>query len=99
MEAGQVKCGGRRDLTANRRHRISANMKVRTSVALSKELLAAVDQHTGGAHRRSALIERALRSYLRVESSRDRTDLAIINRRARRLNAEAEDVLSFQVLP
>jgi len=40
-----------------------------------------------------------VRSYLTVLSASDRKDLEIINRRAKRLNEEAEDVLSYQVLP
>jgi hypothetical protein len=50
---------------------------------------------------RSAVLERAARSYLdRVEQeARDKKDLAIINRAADRLNREARDVLSFQRLP
>ena len=40
-----------------------------------------------------------MRSYLTVLSASDRKDLVIINRRAKRLNEEAEDVLSYQVVP
>jgi hypothetical protein len=34
-----------------------------------------------------------------VRPKRHGNDLAIINRRARRLNEEAEDVLTYQVIP
>jgi len=73
-------------------------MKVRTSVALSKSVLAALDRRAGGPRRRSALIERAVRSYLSVDAPQ-RADLTTINRHAKRLNEEAEDVLSYQVIP
>jgi hypothetical protein len=59
----------------------------------------AIDRQAGGRGHRSAFIESAVRSYLMVVSASDRKDLGIINRRAKRLNEEAEDVLSYQVLP
>jgi metal-responsive CopG/Arc/MetJ family transcriptional regulator len=75
------------------------SVKVKTSVALSREVVTAIDRQAGGRGRRSAFIEKAVRSYLTVVSGRHREDLGIINRRAKRLNQEAEDVLSYQVLP
>ena len=50
---------------------------------------------------RSAFLERAALIYLaRLEQSRrDRRDIAIINRHARRLNREAKDALEYQMLP
>ena len=74
-------------------------VKVKTSVALSRDVLAAIDRRAGGRGRRSALIESAVRSYLRGETAKDRHDLDIINRRAKRLNKEAEDVLGYQAIP
>jgi len=74
-------------------------MKVKTSVAFSRDLLTAIDRYAGGRSRRSAFIERAVRSYLSFQPNGSRRDLAIINRRARRLNEEAEDVLGYQVIP
>jgi metal-responsive CopG/Arc/MetJ family transcriptional regulator len=73
-------------------------MKVRTSVTLSEDVVAAVDDLAGKSGNRSEVIETALRSYL-AQMNRDkqnRRDLGIINRRAVRLNREAEDVLAFQ---
>ena len=40
-----------------------------------------------------------MRSYLTVLPAGDRKDFGIINRWAKRLNEEAEDVLSYQVVP
>jgi len=46
------------------------------------------------------LVEAALRAYLLRLRKRDSSrDLEIINAHAQELNEEAEDVLSYQVLP
>lgn len=75
------------------------SMKVKTSVTLSGELLDAVNKHMDGYRSRSEFLETALKTFLaqlaRVEA--DRRDIEIINRRADALNAEAEDVLAYQV--
>jgi metal-responsive CopG/Arc/MetJ family transcriptional regulator len=73
-------------------------MKVKTSITLSEEVVAAVDQLAGASRNRSGVIETALRRYLAQvkRDEQDRRDLEIINRRADRLNREAEDVLAFQ---
>ena len=73
-------------------------MKVKTSITLSEDIVAAVDQLAGESGNRSEVIETVLRSYL-AQQQRDeqnRRDLEIINRRHVRLNKEAEDVLAFQ---
>ena len=73
-------------------------MKVKTSITLSEDIVAAVDQLAGESGNRSEVIETVLRSYL-AQQKRDeqnRRDLEIINRRHVRLNKEAEDVLAFQ---
>jgi metal-responsive CopG/Arc/MetJ family transcriptional regulator len=74
------------------------DMKVKTSVSLSQELLDAIDVQVGQGTRRSAFIEDAAWSYLRARERerRDVNDLAIINANAERLNAEARDALDFQ---
>jgi hypothetical protein len=50
---------------------------------------------------RSAFLERAALFYLaRLEQSRrDRGDIAIVNRHARRLNRGAQETLEYQMLP
>lgn len=76
-------------------------MKVKTSVILSDDLLKAIDECSGPHMNRSEFIEKALRNYISQET-RDRQnakDLEIINRKADRLNDEAADVLTYQVLP
>ncbi len=73
-------------------------MKVKTSITLSEDIVAAVDQLAGEPRNRSEVIETALRSYF-AQQQRDeqnRRDLEIINRRHARLNKEAEEVLAFQ---
>lgn len=77
-------------------------MKIKTSITLSEDLLVAVDALVEpGESSRSAVIETAIRAFLRerdreAQAERDR---AILNDVADRLNAEALDVLEYQVEP
>ena len=73
-------------------------MKEKTSITLSKDLLARVDRLAGPKQSRSAFIERVLRKYLQ---DRRRTriharDLELLNQAADRLNREADEVLEYQ---
>ena len=74
-------------------------MKIKTSVTLSEELIRQIDALSSQYGTRSALIERAVRDFLATEAQRQREarDLEILNRRAEALNAEAADVLSYQI--
>ena len=76
-------------------------MKVKTSVTLTADLLEAIDQQAGPRRNRSDFIEKAVRAYISqaVRDAQNAKDLEIINRRAQRLNEEAADVLSYQVVP
>jgi len=76
-------------------------MKVKTSVTLTADLLEAIDQQAGPRRNRSDFIEKAVRAYISqaVRDAQNAKDLEIINRRAKRLNEEAADVLSYQVVP
>lgn len=76
-------------------------MKAKTSVTLSKDLLIAIDRLAGSKSSRSAVIEQAVRSYLK---ERERAfiyahDLEILKRAADRLNAQAEETLEYQADP
>jgi metal-responsive CopG/Arc/MetJ family transcriptional regulator len=73
-------------------------MKEKTSITLSRDLLAQVDRLAGSKHSRSAFIERVLRRYIRERrrAALHSRDLARINRAAERLNREAADVLEYQ---
>jgi Arc/MetJ-type ribon-helix-helix transcriptional regulator len=73
-------------------------MKVKTSITLSGEVLRLIDAHQTEFRSRSAFLERAAREMLAqlARTEADRRDLRIIDRRADALNAEAEDVLSYQ---
>jgi len=73
-------------------------MKEKTSITLSKDVLASVDRLAGSRHSRSAFIERVLRKYLRerARNAAHARDLARINNAASKLNAEAMDVLTYQ---
>ena len=74
-------------------------MKIKTSITLSEEVLRAIDQISGESKNRSAFIELAIRDYLkkRAKKLRDDRDLEILNQNYKRLNREAEDVLSYQI--
>jgi metal-responsive CopG/Arc/MetJ family transcriptional regulator len=74
-------------------------MKVKTSITLSAELIRQIDALVSHYGTRSALIEQAVREFLAAQAKRTREaqDLEILNRRAEALNAEAADVLSYQV--
>ncbi len=71
-------------------------MRIKTSVTLDKEVLGQIDAL---APNRSAFIEEVLKSHFKKlkKAERDARDLEIINRNADRLNAEAMDVLSYQI--
>lgn len=74
-------------------------MKVKISITLSDAVLAAIDKHASEFGSRSEFLETAAREYLAqlARSKADKRDLEILNRRARSLNAEAEDVLRYQI--
>ena len=76
-------------------------MKVKTSITLSEDLLKAIDEQSGTQKNRSEFIENALRNYIgqMIRSRQNAKDLEIINSQADRLNDEAADVLSYQVIP
>ena len=76
-----------------------SSMKIKTSITLSDEVLKAIDLHIGEYKRRSEFLETAARKFI-VQLARkeaEQRDLEIINRRADSLNAEAKDVLNYQV--
>ncbi len=72
-------------------------MKEKTSITLSKEVLAAIDR-LAGSKSRSAFIEAVLAQYLRkrARAQIEARDLELINRAANELNAEVEDILRYQ---
>ena len=74
-------------------------MKIKTSVTLSRDVIALIDQHAEGENNRSAFIELAVRTYLQIlqRKKRDQADLRTINRLSEKLNKEAEDVLGYQL--
>jgi len=73
-------------------------MKEKTSITLSPDVLAKVDQLAGSRLSRSAVIEEVLRGFFRERSRRKlhARDLERINAAAVRLNAEAVEVLEYQ---
>ena len=76
-------------------------MKLKTSITISEDILAAIDKRSGQFKNRSDFIETAIRAYIErlLRMEQDARDLAIINRQADRLNQEAVDVLAYQIIP
>ena len=74
-------------------------MKVKTSVTLSEDVVAAIDRATPQGGSRSETIERLLKNAFADAERRERDlrDLELINANADALNEEAEDVLTYQV--
>jgi metal-responsive CopG/Arc/MetJ family transcriptional regulator len=73
-------------------------MKEKTSITLSKEVLAGIDRVAGSKQSRSAFIEGVLARYLkaRLREQREARDFDRINCNAERLNRDAEDALEYQ---
>jgi metal-responsive CopG/Arc/MetJ family transcriptional regulator len=73
-------------------------MKVKAVVTLPKEIMLSVDALTDKKHKRSAVIEIALRDFFqnKAKEERYRRELEIINNNAEKLNEEALDVLEYQ---
>ncbi len=74
-------------------------MKVKTSIAISEDILQRIGERLGRGFNRSEFFEKAARDYLerQAQNERNRKDLVILNKNADKLNREAEDVLSYQV--
>ena len=73
-------------------------MRLKTSVTLSEDVVKMLARAMQKGESRSRAVERILREALAAEARRaaDRRDLALINDHADALNAEAEDVLTYQ---
>ena len=73
-------------------------MKEKTSITLSKEVLAGIDRMAGSKQSRSAIIEAVLARYLRQQARAqiEARDLELINKAADELNQEVEDILRYQ---
>ena len=74
-------------------------MKVKTSITLSEDIVKTIGQVARRGESRSRTIERLLREGLakRTRHAANQRELAAINEHADELNAEAEDVLTYQV--
>lgn len=74
-------------------------MKVKTSITLSEDIIEFVDARLEQYKTRSQFIEAAVRAFIEQlrRDEQSARDIAIINRRADRLNREAMDVLAYQV--
>jgi metal-responsive CopG/Arc/MetJ family transcriptional regulator len=76
-------------------------MKEKTSITLSKEVLARIDRIAGSKQSRSAFIEAVLTEYPRKKARArvEARELELINKAAHELNAEVEDILRYQGTP
>ena len=76
-------------------------MKRKTSVTISEEVLKDVDRFSTPHSNRSEFIETAVKRFIQhlQRERRNTKDLQIINRRSKRLNREALEVLEYQALP
>ena len=74
-------------------------MKLKTSITLSDELIKAINEYGRDYKNRSDFIEAAIRVFIKqlMRDQQNFHDAEIINRDAERLNAEALDVLDYQV--
>ncbi len=74
-------------------------MKVKTSITLDEEVVAAIEAIAGEGESRSRTIERLLRQSLtaRKRAEIDDRDRDIINAHADEIAAEALDVLGYQI--
>jgi Arc/MetJ-type ribon-helix-helix transcriptional regulator len=77
---------------------ILGSMKSKTSITLSTTLLEQLDRIVGENGSRSDLIEKAVEEYIErlARAERDRRDLEILNRSAKRMRGDAKDVLRYQ---
>lgn len=73
-------------------------MKMKTSLSLSEDLVAALDRLAGPDVSRSSFVENILRDFVegRAQARRIARETAALNRHAAQLNEEMQDVLSFQ---
>ena len=73
-------------------------MKIKTSITISEELLKVIDELVGVSTNRSQFLETAAWAYIAKlhRAQQNQRDLEIINHRAKYLNAEVMDALSYQ---
>jgi len=75
-------------------------VNIDTTIALPEDLREDLDRRAPDPGDRNALVTAALRAYFAwPRPGEDSADLKVINARARELNEEAEDALSYQVIP
>lgn len=77
-----------------------SSMKEKTSITLSKDVLARIDRMAGSKYSRSAFIEAVLTDYLRrkARAKADAREIELLNKAADELAPELEDVLRHQAL-
>jgi RNA polymerase-interacting CarD/CdnL/TRCF family regulator len=78
-----------------------SGMKIKTSVTLSEETLASLEELTREGLSKSRIVEIAVADLLdrHRRRRRDQGDREILDRRADVLNREVEDILGYQIEP
>jgi metal-responsive CopG/Arc/MetJ family transcriptional regulator len=73
-------------------------MRVKTLITLPKDLLLSIDALTDNNHKRTAVIECALREYVAREKPRSLNthDMEIINQNIEVINQQVAETLEFQ---
>jgi len=68
------------------------------SITLPQALISAVDALAGKKHKRSEIVESALRDYVAKENHKElnKHDIEIINKNADLINKQVEETLEFQ---
>ena len=74
-------------------------MKSKISITLTSDALRGIQAHVAEFRNRSDLVEAAVERFIAHLERKEveQRDMEILNRRVDRLNAEAEDVLGYQV--
>jgi hypothetical protein len=77
----------------------SGSMKIKTSLTISEDLLETLDRMAGPGLSLSAFVEEILRDYVegRAQERREAREIAAINRRAAKLNAEMQDIFRLML--
>jgi metal-responsive CopG/Arc/MetJ family transcriptional regulator len=74
-------------------------MRIKITITLSEKFFEAIEKYGTAYDNRSKFVEAAIWAFIgqNIRERQNARDIEIINRKADQLNAEAEDVLSYQV--
>jgi metal-responsive CopG/Arc/MetJ family transcriptional regulator len=74
-------------------------MKIKTSITLSDDLLATIDEMAVEYKNRSEFIELTMRKAIArmIRAKQDARDIILINKHSDEINAEIQDALRYQI--